>query len=57
MDLCNRRWRKSSPAVANGIVYAGSNDNILYVLDADTGVERWRHKTGGPVSFQPGGRG
>ncbi|MEV8635653.1 PQQ-binding-like beta-propeller repeat protein [Streptosporangium sp. NPDC051023] len=39
----------SSPAVADGVVYIGSNDRKVYALDAKTGAERWTHKTGGWV--------
>src|SRR6266568_5256455 len=33
----------SSPAVANGIVYIGSNDKLMYALDAKTGKILWAH--------------
>ena len=36
----------SSPAVAEGLVYIGSYDTHVYALDAATGEERWRFKTG-----------
>jgi len=32
----------SSPAVSNGIIYIGSDDNNLYAIDAATGNEKWR---------------
>lgn len=31
-----------TPAIANGVVYVGSQDNFLYALDARTGALRWR---------------
>ena len=40
---------ESSPFVAHGSVYVGSDDGHLYALDADSGVERWRFETGGKV--------
>lgn len=43
----------SSPAVANGIVYAGSMDNNLYALDAETGKELWRFITGNNITTSP----
>ena len=51
----------SSPAVAGGVVYVGSNDGFLYAFDAKGGagcdlftcVPRWRGATGGPVSSSP----
>ena len=36
----------SSPAIAGGIVYIGSNDNNVYALNATTGNELWSYKTG-----------
>jgi outer membrane protein assembly factor BamB len=33
----------SSPTVANGIVYVGSSDELLYALDAKTGKRLWLH--------------
>ena len=32
----------SSPAVANGVVYIGSNDSVFTALDADNGSILWR---------------
>ena len=36
----------SSPAVANGLVYVGSDDDKLYALDAVTGSLKWSYATG-----------
>ena len=35
----------SSPAVANGVVYAGSEDKTVYAFDAETGAELWSFTT------------
>src|SRR5207248_6667023 len=35
-----------SRVIADGIVYVGSWDSYFYALDAATGKERWRFKTG-----------
>lgn len=35
----------SSPAVANGVVYAGMDDASLYALDANTGAVHWKSPT------------
>ncbi len=43
----------SSPAVAYGIVYVGSQDHKLYALDAATGIKRWEYKTGSWVESSP----
>jgi outer membrane protein assembly factor BamB len=44
----------SSPAVANGIVYVGSQDGKLYAFDAATGAPIWRTSyTGGSVLSSP----
>jgi outer membrane protein assembly factor BamB len=40
---------ESSPAVANGIVYVGSDDGNVYALDALTGAKIWNYTT----SIQP----
>jgi eukaryotic-like serine/threonine-protein kinase len=37
----------SSPAVAGGTVYFGSNDGMIYALKADSGKQVWQFKTGG----------
>jgi PGF-CTERM protein len=43
----------SSPAVANGVVYVGSDDNNLYALNATTGAKLWSYTTGGYVDSSP----
>jgi eukaryotic-like serine/threonine-protein kinase len=43
----------SSPAVANGLVYVGSEDQYVYAFDARTGVLEWRYFTRGPVYSSP----
>src|ERR1700691_3556891 len=40
----------SSPAVADGVVYVGSNDGNVYALDAKTGANLWSFTTGGGAS-------
>jgi outer membrane protein assembly factor BamB len=36
---------ESSPAVANGVVYVGSDDYKLYALNAHTGAKLWSYTT------------
>ncbi len=43
----------SSPAVANGMVYVGSEDNNVYARNASTGVELWQYATGNAVYSSP----
>ena len=43
----------SSPAVVNGVVYIGSNDDNVYALNATTGAKLWSFATGGPVTSSP----
>src|SRR5208337_292797 len=43
----------SSPAVADGTVYIGSEDKNLYAVDARTGKEKWRFAMGGWVYSSP----
>jgi outer membrane protein assembly factor BamB len=40
----------SSPAVANNVVYFGSEDGNLYALNATTGVLKWTYPVGATVS-------
>jgi len=55
------RWRyfagslgvASSPAVANGMVYAGSDDGSVYALNASTGALLWQFTTGNTVESSP----
>lgn len=51
-----RRWRehthpifRSSPVVANGIVFVGSTDNNLYAFAAGAGKPLWTGRTAGPI--------
>jgi outer membrane protein assembly factor BamB len=43
----------TSPAVVNGVVYAGSYDGRLYALNASTGAKRWKFNTGGSIYSSP----
>jgi outer membrane protein assembly factor BamB len=49
----------SSPALAGGRVFVGSNDGKLYVLDAATGQKKWEFDAGDAITASPaiaGGR-
>jgi outer membrane protein assembly factor BamB len=43
----------SSPAVAAGRVYIGSNDGKLYVIDVASGKAISEFEAGGPLSASP----
>jgi outer membrane protein assembly factor BamB len=43
----------SSPTVANGVVYIGSQDDKLYAFDAETGTLLWSYMTGRPIDSSP----
>jgi outer membrane protein assembly factor BamB len=43
----------SSPAVANGTVYFGSDDHNLYALDSHTGALRWTYPTAASIWSSP----
>jgi outer membrane protein assembly factor BamB len=43
----------SSPAVADGIVYVGSDDGYVYALNASDGKFAWSYHTGGMVRSSP----
>jgi outer membrane protein assembly factor BamB len=43
----------SSPAVANGLVYVGSENNNVYAINARTGAKVWSFPTDGPLYSSP----
>ena len=43
----------SSPAIADGRVYVGCDDNKLYCLDAISGAFQWTFTTGGTIDSSP----
>ena len=50
---------ESSPAIAGGRVFVGSNDGRFYVLNLATGAKLWEFTAGAPLSASPaiaGGR-
>ncbi len=47
------RYVYSSPAVANGIVYFGSEDQNVYALNANTGAKLWSYTTDSSVDSSP----
>lgn len=58
--LAGVRWRfategpvRSSPVVADGVVYVGSGDHALRAIDARTGAEKWKYDAGAPVDSTP----
>lgn len=44
---------RSSPAVANGVVYVGSDDHKLYAFQAASGQPLWSASTNGPIYSSP----
>jgi outer membrane protein assembly factor BamB len=43
----------SSPAVADGIAYVGSNDGNLYAIDLVSGAQKWRFASKGRITSSP----
>jgi outer membrane protein assembly factor BamB len=43
----------SSPAVAGGVVYVGSDDGSVWAFDASSGASLWSFATGGAVRSSP----
>jgi len=43
----------SSPAVANGVVYVGSDDGNIYALNTRSGSKLWSYHTGSHVQSSP----
>src|ERR1022692_126376 len=46
-------YLESSPAIASGVVYIGSDDYNIYALNAGTGALRWKYTTGSYVISTP----
>jgi len=44
---------ESSPAVANNLVYIGSDVGYIYAFNAVTGDKVWSYKTGGKINSSP----
>ena len=44
---------ESSPAIAGGRVFVGSNDGRFYVLNVDSGAKLWEYVAGAPLSASP----
>ena len=44
---------RSTPALADGVLYFGSGDGNFYAIDASSGAERWHFNTGGAVNSSP----
>jgi outer membrane protein assembly factor BamB len=45
--------RAGQPAIADGVVYLGSEAGTLHAVEMETGHELWRFKTDGPVFHPP----
>jgi outer membrane protein assembly factor BamB len=43
----------SSPSIAAGVVYIGSNDGNLYAIDQNTGSQKWAFSTGARITSSP----
>lgn len=43
----------STPAVHNGVVFAGNSDRNIYAVNASDGSLKWKFATKGPVSSSP----
>jgi outer membrane protein assembly factor BamB len=44
---------ESTPAIAGGRVYVGSNDGRFYVLSLSSGAKLWEFNAGAPLSASP----
>ena len=46
-------WVVNAPTAADGVVYAGSDDNFVYALDAASGQMLWSFETGDAIRSTP----
>jgi outer membrane protein assembly factor BamB len=44
---------RSSPALANNVIYVGSDDGRLYAINAQDGTALWNFTTGGKITSSP----
>jgi outer membrane protein assembly factor BamB len=44
---------RSSPALGNDVLYIGSEDGLLYAINATNGEKLWHFTTGGPINSSP----
>jgi len=44
---------RGAPAVYRGVLYVGGTDGVFHAIDAKTGIERWRLRTGGAITASP----
>jgi eukaryotic-like serine/threonine-protein kinase len=44
---------RSSPTIANGVLYIGSTDGFLYAIDSERGDEGWRFNANRPITSTP----
>ena len=45
---------QTSPAIADGVAFVGSDDNYLYAVDLETGVKKWRFLARPDEAMPPG---
>jgi eukaryotic-like serine/threonine-protein kinase len=43
----------ASPAIADGVLYDGSTDGVLYAVDAASGTKKWAFQTGARIASSP----
>src|SRR5258706_9177449 len=43
----------SSATSGNGLIYFGSDDDRIYALDENLGIQAWSYRTGGSVNSSP----
>ena len=45
----------SSPVWSEGVIYFAGDDGNIYAVDAESGRQLWKHRTGGPAPIHAGG--
>ena len=49
----SRRSTPTAPVAAGGLAYLAGTDGVVRALDAATGREKWKARTGGEIRFPP----
>jgi len=43
----------TAPSIVSNTVFLGADNGVVYALDTNTGEEKWKAYTGGPINYPP----